>query len=186
MRVAVYDKSPGPGLGQWGLKLSWVVGCWLFKLFGKIDAYYGAESWADALAWLTAQKKPLLHIQYWGHGSQGLVYLAGKYAHASTFAPLASSVTPESVIWFRTCSTFGGPAGYNFSQQLSGLLNCTVAGHTRIIGPLQGGLHTRKPFTPASWPVDEMELVAKSWLPVWARWGNNTVTCLSANIPKGW
>lgn len=39
MKVTVYDKNPGVGAGQWFLKTSWLVGCWLQKLFGKVDAW---------------------------------------------------------------------------------------------------------------------------------------------------
>lgn len=185
MKVTVYDKNPGPGFDQWWLKTFWLIGCWLQKLFGKVDAYYGASSWADALTWLANQKAPLTSIQYWGHGSPGQVWLAQMAMPMGAWTAVAHSVRPDTVIWFRTCSTFQGKAGFDFSKKLSDMMNCTVAGHTRVIGPLQGGLHTRKPRTDPSWPITEAEF-PKSWWPSFWRWGNNTVTCLATKIPAGW
>jgi len=185
MRVTIYDKNPGVGIQQWGLKLSWFLGCWFQKLIGKVDQYYGATSWADALGWLAKQEGTFESVQYWGHGSPGVVWLAQKACSVHDFSFLKTKVTPQSIVWFRVCSLFQGQKGYDFSQKLSNLLNCTIAGHTRIIGPLQGGLHTRKPSTAPSWPVDEGEF-PKSWWPEVLRWGNNTITCLATKIPNGW
>ena len=185
MRVTVYDKNPGKGFSQWFLKLTWFVGCFVQKLFGKVDDYYGAESWEDALSWLKSREGEFTSIQYWGHGSPGHVWLAGSYVTTTALVTLKTKVTPSTVLWFRTCSTFQGQAGHVFSQRLADGLGCVVAGHTRVIGPLQGGLHTRKPNTPPSWPVEEGEF-PKSWWPSYLRWGNNTVTCFATKIPEGW
>lgn len=185
MKVTVYDANPGVGFNQWFLKTSWLVGCWLQKLFGAVDAYYGATSWENAIQWLALQPAPLSSIQYWGHGSPGCVYLAQKNIVPLGFYALRDSVTSKTVIWFRTCSTFQGARGQHFAMALADLLQCTVAGHTRIIGPLQGGLHTHVAAQSPSWPVSEGEL-PKSWLPSWIRGGNNTVTCLATKIPQGW
>ena len=184
MRVTIYDKNPGVGLSQKFLALSWLVGCWLQKLFGKVDKYYGASSWKDALEWLTKQGT-LTSIQYWGHGSPGCVWLAEQNSPVSQFHVLKPCVTADTLLWFRTCSTFQGAAGHTFSEHLSNDLNCTVAGYTRIIGLFQGGLHTRKPHTLPSWPITDVEF-PKSWLPQWLRWGNNTITCFTTKIPDGW
>jgi len=184
MRVTIYDKNPGEGFSQKFLATSWLVGCWIQKLFGKVDDYYGASSWDDALAWLQKQGQ-LDSIQYWGHGSPGQVYLAGFMLPVGFLGPIKSQVTPLTVVWFRTCSTFQGGPGDRFSGALANQLGCVIAGHTRVIGPLQGGLHTRKPNTLPSWPGTEGEFPA-SWWPSWARWGNNTVTCLATKIPPGW
>jgi len=184
MRVTIYDKNPGPGFSQWFLKTMWMLGCWLQKVFGKVDAYYGATSWDDAFMWLNRQGM-ISSLQYWGHGSPGYVWLSGYNLPISSFELLKSKVTPETIIWFRTCSTFQGALGHAFSTKLTDLLKCTVAGHTRIIGPFQGGLHTRKPGVAPSWPMSEGEF-PKSWWPSFWRWGNNTITCLATKIPKGW
>jgi len=184
MRVTIYDKNPGEGFSQKFLATSWLVGCWIQKLFGKVDDYYGASSWDDALAWLQKQGQ-LDSIQYWGHGSPGQVYLAGFMLPVGFLGPIKSQVTPLTVVWFRTCSTFQGGPGDRFSGALANQLGCVIAGHTRVIGPLQGGLHTRKPNTPASWPLTDGEM-PPGLIPVYWRWGNNTVTCLATKIPPGW
>lgn len=185
MRVTVYDKNPGVGFIQWCLKTSWFLGCFLQKILGLVDAYYGAESWDDALKWLEAQPGPLMSIQYWGHGGPGRVWLAQKMMPQDLLLPLKTKVLMDSVIWWRTCSTFQGAAGYAFSAHLADSLNCVVAGHTRIIGLIQGGLHTRRPHEPARWPIEEAE-PKSSWLPSWAVWGTHTVTCCRTTIPEGW
>lgn len=188
MRVNIYDKKPGPGVNQWFLKTFWWFGCFIQKLFGKVDDYYGATSWDDALTWLSSKPDGTLSsIQYWGHGSPGAVYLAGEVLSWSKFiTAVRSKVTPASLVWWRVCSSFQGPQGYVFSKKLADELNCTIAGHTREIGPMQGGLHTRKPQTDPSWPLTEGEL-PKSWLTSigWAG-GNNTIFCLTTKIPDGW
>lgn len=185
MHVTVYDAKPGPGFSQWFLKTCWFLGCFWQKLIGRVDAYYGATSWDDALTWLDEQPKPLMSIQYWGHGSPGVVWLAGVPNHGDDFRRIQSHVISTSVLWFRTCSTFQGPQGHDFSSKVSTMLDCIVAGHTRIIGPFQGGLHTRKPNTVANWTIGEGEF-PKSWWPPHMRWGNNTITCFGTRIPKGW
>lgn len=185
MRVTIYDKNPGKGLGQWLLKTSWLVGCWLQKLLGLVDDYYGASSWQDAVGWLQRQSGLFTSIQYWGHGSPGCVWLAGQPMGVNDLLPLRYRVEPTSVLWFRTCSTLQGQGGYAFSERLTGALGCIVAGHTRIIGLFQGGLHTRTPNAAPSWPVDEGEYTGKlpaHLFPV----GNNVIFCLRTRIPDGW
>jgi hypothetical protein len=187
MRVTIYDKNPGQGFSQWFLKTSWLVGCFIQKLFGKVDDYFGASSWEEASAWLEQQPTPILSIQYWGHGSPGRVWLAQRQLRLEYFDCLMGRITRDTVIWFRTCSTFQGTLGLAFSQEYSTALNCTIAGHTRIIGPLQGGLRTRTPGSFPSWSVHDTEFSKYgSWIPVWARWGDHTVTCLATKIPEGW
>jgi hypothetical protein len=185
MRITIYDKNPGPGIGQWLLSFSWRVGCFLQKLFGKVDKYYGAESWEDACYWIELQNVELSSVQYWGHGSPGTVWLAGKEIPLSRFIyALKWYVSPETVVWFRTCSTFQGSVGHSFSWLLANELNCIVAGHTRIIGLVQGGLHTRRPNTMPSWPVTEGELENAKW--PYVELGNNSIFCLTTKIPNGW
>jgi Domain of unknown function (DUF4347) len=186
MRVAIYDKKPGSGFNQAFLCLTWKIGCFLHKLFGKLDAYYGAESWEDAFKWLETRPGLLTSIQYWGHGSPGCVWLAQINVDRSQFKRLVTKVTPNTVLWFRTCSTFQGQKGFDISEYLTKLLGCTVAAHTRTIGILQSGLHTRKPNQPPSWPVTEGDDGPKWAVSVGLQFGNNTIFCLRASIPKGW
>lgn len=184
MRVVIYDKKPGAGVTQWLLMASWAVGSLIQRLFGPVDARYGATSWDDALQWILARPKPVTSVQYWGHGSNGRVWLSQISVTASQWLQIKPKLAENALLWFRTCSTFAGREGHEFSRALADGLNCTVAGHTRIIGLLQGGLHTRKPNTPASWPIEEGELSNSKW-PYFQK-GNNTVTFLATKVPEGW
>jgi hypothetical protein len=185
MRLTIYDANPGKGFSQWFLKTSWLVGCWLQKRLGAVDEYYGATSWDDVFQWLLSLKQPIDSLQYWGHGCPGNVFLAGKTLDLKMFFQMIPQIHVSSVIWFRTCATFQGAQGQSFSRALADMLNCTVAGHTRIIGPVQGGLHTRRPQTDPSWPVTEAE-PPKTWWPNHMKWGPNSVTCLATKLPAGW
>jgi hypothetical protein len=185
MRVAVYDKNPGAGFSQRFLAFTWLVGCFLHKLFGKLDDYKACSSWDEAIGWLLSREGTLTSIQFWGHGSPGALWNNGKAAYESTFLKLKPKVTRESIIWFRACSVFQGQRGWDFSRTLANGLGCTVAGHTRIIGLLQGGLHTRQPNQSPIWPITEGELsgpLAKSGM----AFGNKTIFCLRATVPPGW
>ena len=186
MRVAVYDKNPGTGIWQAFLAFTWLAGCFLHKLFGKLDDYYGATSWEEAFKWLETRPKPLNVIQYWGHGSPGTAWLAQMKLPQDMFKRLVKSTDQASLVWFRTCSTFNGKPGYDFSEYLTKLLSCTVAGHTRTIGVLQSGLHTRKPGQAPSCPLDEADVGHPWFVGLGLQWGNNTILCLRASIPEGW
>jgi hypothetical protein len=186
MRVAIYDKNPGYGLWQHFLALTWRIGCCIHWVFGKLDAYYGASSWDDAFKWLESRPGMLTSVQYWGHGSPGTAWLAGKPIDVTQFKRIQHKVVPATVLWFRTCSTFQGESGHTVSKYLTNLLGCTVAAHTRIIGVFQGGLHTRRPGEEPSWPVTEGEFPNSKLAQLGLKWGNNTVLCLAARIPKGW
>lgn len=187
MRVAIYDNNPGGG-GAWQsfLRWTWVVGCFLHKLFGKLDDYYGAVSWDDAFTWLESQKKPLTMIQYWGHGSPGSVWLAQKRCDEIQFKRLAGSVTKDSVLWFRSCSVFADQRGYAFSQVVSNTINCVVAGHTCTVGIFQPGLHTRKPGQAPTWSQHEHDWGSPWLVGIGLQWDARTIFCLRASIPKGW
>jgi hypothetical protein len=186
MRVAVYDRKPGAGVAQWFLSLSWRIGCFLHKLFGLLDDYHGAASWDEAIGWLLRRPALLSSIQYWGHGSPATVWLAGKPAGSDVFLKLKPKVIITSIVWLRVCSAFQGRAGQTFATRLAEGLGCTIAGHTRIIGVLQGGLHTVRPGTAPCWPESEagesVSFCSRNGL----RLGNNTVICLRATVPDGW
>lgn len=185
MRVTIYDKNPGTGLMQKFLKTSWLVGCWFQKLVGAVDDYYGASSWEDAKAWLVKQETPLTTIQYWGHGSPGIVWLAGTPIYTSQWLSLKPFLSPDSLVWFRVCSSFQGRAGQAFSKRLADGLGCTIGGHTRIIGLWQGGLYTLAPNSMPSWSVDE-GINISNIRDDFKFWNKHTILCLGTSIPKGW
>lgn len=183
MRVVIYDDDRSAD--QAFLRRSWQVGCALQKSLGFVDETLAASTWESAFAWLASRKAPLTSIQYWGHGQPGQVLMARVPMRVSDWAVVKPLLTRETMVWFRTCSTFQGQAGHDFSNELTSLLDCVVAGHTRIIGPTQGGLHTRRPGEPPRWPIDEGEL-PPSRVPPWLRWGTNTIFCLKTQVPAGW
>lgn len=184
MKVIIYDAKPGSGFGQWLLMMSWAIGSKLQKLFGFVDDVYGAESWTAAGLWLKDRSTEYSQIQYWGHGSPGNVWLNGRTMDWDFFLPIKNKLTRNSLIWFRTCSTFQGKRGHMLATHLANSLNCVVAGHTRVIGLLQGGLHTLAPMNLPSWPLEEGE--PKSKIPSYLLWGPNTITCFQTKIPEGW
>ena len=188
MKVTLYDKNPGKGAMQTFLKLSWLVGCWLQKLFGHVDDYHGIGSVDEMRVWLKSKDTTFSSIQYWGHGSPGIVWISGKAHGATSWFWLTPLLRSDSVIWFRVCSLFQKAAGESFSITLANHLNCNVAGHTRIIGIWQGGLHTRPPNSIPSWsPEEGTEIRKLSWLGDHFRfWNKNTIFCLRTSIPKRW
>lgn len=186
MRVTVYDKNPGPRTMDKFLRFTWWLGCWFQKLIGAVDAYKGVTSWQEAQDWLLAQPAPLTMVQYWGHGSPGTIWISQQPTNAAHWKALKPQMATDSIVWFRVCSSIQGDRGYAFAIELSNALNCTVAGHTRIIGVFQGGLHTLKPGAIASWPLTEGEFKDSKLAGMGLKWGNNTVICLATKIPKGW
>lgn len=188
MKVTFYDKNPGKGAGQAFLKLSWLVGCWLQKLFRQVDDYHGIGSVEEMKAWLESKNTTFSSIQYWGHGSPGTVWVSGKPYGVLSWFWLAPFIERESLVWFRVCSLFQGTVGEKFSITLANNLGCNIAGHTRIIGIWQGGLHTRPPHSLPNWALEEGTEVRKwSWLGDHFRfWNKNTIFCLKTSIPKGW
>lgn len=187
MKVTIYDAKPGPGVGQWFLKTSWRVGCALQKFFGAVDEYHGAESWDDAVAWLLT-KQNITSLQYWGHGSPGIVWLAQKPMPYGALLPVKAALAPFALVWFRCCSVFQGRAGYAFAKTLADAMGCTVAGHSYIIGLWQSGLHTHRAGWHCGWSIDEgaEKLRCPRWPTYLRPWLPRTVFCLTTEVPKEW
>lgn len=187
MKVNIYDRVAWPGFMQWCLKTSWLLGCVFQKLIGVIDDYYGAESWEDAMAWVKKLPEPIEQLQYWGHGSPGVIWLAGNAVPTKNWLQLKPYLSgSDALIWFRVCSSFQGKEGHAFSKAVADGLNCTAAGHLWTIGLWQPGLFTRQPFTKPTWPVDEGAVEPK-WRPDLQPWLiRRTIICLRWWIPKGW
>lgn len=169
LRVMIYDATwHGSKPDQWFLTTSWILGGWLYRALGRIDEVYGATSWLDAVAWLNAvdQGREIAEIQYWGHGRWGRVMIGTDRLDARVldddahpmhdpFRAVAARLTPASLVWFRTCMTFGTAVGQRFASSCARFFGCRVAGHTYVVGPLQSGLHSLAPGEVPSWPVDE-------------------------------
>lgn len=189
MRVVVFDKNPGPGFDQWLLKTCWLLACWFQKLVGWTDDYYGAESWLDAEQWLIHREETLTSVQYWGHGSAGVVWLGQKPMPVWTLTNIRKRLCgPSAVVWFRCCSVFQGAKGQLFAKRALGELDCRVVAHTYSIGLWQPGGHSVRPSQPEpSWPVGEgAELEGALWPDYLRPWLPNTVFCFKTLVPPEW
>jgi len=189
----VYDRNASAGRF---LVLIWRIGAWLYAALGRIDEWYGATSWSDALSWLASHRptEPLEEIQFWGHGEAGMARIGESELDVSMLHPthrdhralvgVRLRLKPETLWWFRTCSTYGSAEGHEFAHAFTDFLGCRTAGHTFIIGPLQSGLHSLSPGQKPGWPVDEGTREGK---PAWSKLGApNTITFLGGKVPKGY
>ncbi|MGH7294356.1 MAG: hypothetical protein ACRELB_05465 [Polyangiaceae bacterium] len=167
LRLLVYDGTSKPG--ERLLRTAWSRGARLYRGLRRIDAHHGAASWSDALDWLTSfgSAEPIAEIQVWSHGKWGLALIGDDALTARAFDrghalrprmdALRARMLPRgaSLVWFRTCETFGAEAGRRFAERVAGELDARVAGHTYVIGALQSGLHGLVPGATAHWPVSE-------------------------------
>ena len=196
--IMIYDSSDWAGKE---LRFSWITGGKFYKLFHSVEHNAGFDNWIDAIDWILSVEpdRKINSIQYWGHGSQGKVWMNGSNINVRSFVDsselnkklilLKKRLTPESVIWFRCCNVFAGNEGKYFSIISSQFFECKIAAHTFIVGPWQSGLHTISPGSRPTWPINEgLEIqddgtIKKLWSTPWAP---NTVFCLSNKIPEDW
>jgi hypothetical protein len=195
MRAIVYDKTCVKTRGS--LSPIWAAGARMYKGLGRADAIQGVASWDEALTWLGTQREPIDEIQYWGHGKWGLAYVAEDVFDAGALTArrpqldaIRERLTPNSLIWFRTCETFGAKPGIDFAERLSNYFGARVAGHTYIIGFNQSGLHGLAPGARADWSPSEGLAEGTPEQPVrakWSRpWRTRTVTALTGSVPENW
>lgn len=195
----VYDRTcTGTGLRP-GLTHSWIAGWWLYKALGRLDNAIGVSNWSQALEWLAGQPGPIDEIQYWGHGKWGQLFVAEdcldihslepNSSHAPALDTIAAKLHPSSLIWFRTCESFGALEGQAFASAWAERMRCRVAGHTFIIGAWQSGLHSLVPGQIPDWPSDEGLAIGTPDAPIEAHWSSrgapNTIHCLNGAIPGG-
>ncbi len=195
----VYDRTcRGPWLGP-GLTFVWRVGGWLYRQLGRLDAVYGAASWAEALDWLARYQDGcmLAEVQFWGHGNWGCAKIAGERFDVDMLDPedlrhgelvrVRDRFTPDGLWWFRTCETFGRPVGRSFARRFADFLGVRVAGHTYVIHWAQSGLHSLRPGEEPSW-ADTEGVHADGRRK--GRWSSflfpNTISCLTGRIPADW
>jgi hypothetical protein len=200
LRLVVYDATQqrrAPRL----LGLSWRYGTTLYRGLGRVDAAYGARSFEDAFDWLKRHEPstPVSELQFWGHGKWGRIFvdtepldrgvLAPTHRHHSGFQALVRRLTPNALLWFRTCETFGASAGHDFATALTEATGARVAGHTHVIGFYQSGLHCLRPGELPSWSSSEGLASGTAQSPVRALPSSpgapNTITCLTGSIPEG-
>lgn len=183
-----------------GLTVPWFAGSVLYRGLRRIDRSKGVASWPEAFAWLAESDEPIEELQYWGHGQWGrflvdsdalteFALLSGHEYNAG-LRVLRDRLTPDALVWFRTCSAFGANKGIAFAEGLADFLRVRVAGHTHVIGFNQSGLHGLEPGARADW--DPAEGLAKGTPEApekakWSRpWATRTITCLHGAVPEAW
>ena len=194
----IYDRTcHGPGPLP-GLTLTWRLGGWLYRMWGRLDGVYGASSWAEALHWLATYRseRSIAEVQFWGHGNWGCAKIAGE----SFDVGILSAADPrkeeldqvrdryeaQGLWWFRTCETFGRPVGHEFARRFADYIGVRVAGHTYVIHWAQSGLHSLTPGESPNWSVDE-GVVAGRRKGLWSTFRSpHTISCLHGQVPDGW
>lgn len=155
-----------------------------------------ATSWHQMVVRLLRLEKQFTELQFWGHGSPGHVYIAGKrleYGKSITpsafdkdFKELGQRL--DGLLWWRTCATFAGKQGRAFCHGLAEYLDCDVAAHTFNIGFWHSGLHAYKVGDLMDW--DENEGIKKgSYDRIESIQGSywfdpNTIPCWEMDLPE--
>lgn len=177
-----------------------MAGAFLYGALDRIDAWYGAASWSEALHFLSTFGAPkrIREIQFWGHGNWGNAKIDGEpldtnslqrgHAHHDSLHRLRDRFTEDALWWFRTCETFGTERGQAFARAFADFLNVRVAGHTYVIWCAQSGLHTLRPGQDPDWSPDEGRSEKRP--DERARWSTftapNTVSFLTGSVPEGY
>jgi hypothetical protein len=200
LRLVVYDATQRSRQPK-ALGYSWQYGCHLYRALGRVDAAFGAHSFEEAFTWLNDYEpsRAIGELQFWGHGKWGRVFieresldrdvLRPSHAHHAAFNAFRERLTPDALLWFRTCETLGARPGRDFAAALSDATGARVAGHTFVIGFYQSGLHCLRPGATPHWSdseglargsANQPELALPS-----APNAPNTITCLTGRIPDG-
>lgn len=201
LRLIVYDATQVRRKPV-GLGLSWQYGSRLYRGLEMADAAYGARSFADAFAWLTKHERsrPIRELQFWGHGKWGRIFidaesidaavLDAKHVHYAGFRAFRERLSPNALLWFRTCETLGARSGQDFAAALGDATGARVAGHTFVIGFFQSGLHCLGPGRRPHWSQSEGLASGSAEAPRTALpsgpFAPNTITCLNGDVPEGY
>lgn len=204
LRLLVFDRTCRGRPLLPGLSHAWGAGAALYRMFGRLDATRGVESWEEALDFIASHRRdePLAEVQFWGHGKWGSARVGTQKLdiralrrHDALYPGLCAvqkrfATHGDGLWWFRTCETLGARPGHELARDLADHLGARVAGHTFIIGHVQSGLHSLQPGHTPSWPDDEglregtPTAPKRAW---WSRWGRpNTITCWHGRIPAGY
>lgn len=188
MKLAIYDAAENSPVG-W----SWATGAKLYKAMGYFQHVVAAHSWDDGLRRVNdlTSRYRINEIQFWGHGSPGKVFVAGKWldvdgAHKIPLTRLGSSLEPNSFVWLRTCASFAGVPGRTLATELVSMLNARVAGSTFNIGfPWHSGQHSLRPNAVPAWPITE-GLDVKGQPMGSAKKSPHTVPFAAMSLPDAW
>ncbi len=198
LRLVVFDATQRKRAPR-ALGYSWQYGTQLYRALGRVDAAYGASSFADAFDWLARHEaeRPIGELQFWGHGKWGRCFIDRESVGRELLAPghqqhlaferFRARLEPDALLWFRTCETLGARAGHDFAMALADATGARVAGHTFVIGFFQSGLHCLRPGTKPTWSSSEGLLRGSADAPEAALpsapTAPNTITCLTGQIP---
>lgn len=180
--LVVYDSTV-----QWWLAYLFAIAAFCYKKLGIITEYFPATSWYT-VPWIKLSGgKAFDEVHFWGHGTFGGAYiefvnlLTALRASPYMIQELKQVIHPAGLLWLRSCSSFGCTQGHYFAEELSKILDRTVAGFTYAIWTFQSGGKILLPNEKAYWPV--MEGVNTRWskpgLP-------QTVLCVQNTIPQSW
>ncbi|RYZ04028.1 MAG: DUF4347 domain-containing protein [Myxococcales bacterium] len=198
LRLIVYDRTQRLRAPR-ALGYSWQYGTYLYGALGRTDGAYGARDFGGALRFLTTYEpsRPIRELQFWGHGKWGKIFvdrdaldrrvLEPGHRYHDLFRAFRQRLTPDALLWFRTCETLGARAGQDFAQALGDATGARVAGHTFVIGFFQSGLHCLKPGQTPDWSATEGLSSGTAEAPERAHASTpdapNTITCLDGRIP---
>jgi hypothetical protein len=198
----VYDRTCRGRRLLPGLSHSWWAGGHLYRWMGRVDAFAGVSSWAEALDWLAAFEpdRPIAEVQYWGHGKWGVARIArepiDRFALADIhplrprLEAIRERLAADALWWFRTCETFGAQPGLDFARAWTDFFGGRAAGHTFIIGPWQSGLHLLRAGQAPHWSREEGLREGTPEEPRRAHWSRprapNTITCFHGQVPAGY
>ncbi|MGE0703715.1 MAG: hypothetical protein AB7F99_05830 [Vicinamibacterales bacterium] len=173
LNVVVFDSTQTqlvPGLTYW-----WRAGSTLARMAGRVDVVVRADDWTPALREIAAAVRSrstpdcparIGQMQFWGHGCDGAMLLAGRrldtrsFARESPHRPLLDELRSlmdanQGSVWFRGCNTFRGDEGGRFAREAADFFGVPVVGHTFIIWALQSGTHILAPGETPGWSTSE-------------------------------
>ncbi len=201
LRLVVFDATQRQRQPR-ALGYSWQYGTHLYRALGRVDAALGARDFQQTFEWLKTHEpeRQIAELQFWGHGRWGRIMIDGEmldrqllspaHPHHAGFERLRERLTPNALIWFRSCETLGAKVGQDFAARLADATGARVAGHTFIIGFLQSGLHCLRPGMTPHWSSSEGLARGSAEAPEAALSSTpnapNTITCLTGSIPDGY
>jgi hypothetical protein len=195
LRLMLYDRScRGRGLGL-GLSHAWAAGGALYRALGRIDAWYGAWSWAEGLDWLleVGGERPVAEIQFWGHGEWGGLWIDEELLTAAALEPghylhdrlerLKARLGQDALWWFRSCDVFGTRSGHELARAWTRFFGCRAAGHTYQVMFFQSGLHVLAPGEEPTWSTEEGVVPGLAHAGDSSVLAPRTITCLHNKVP---
>ncbi|MDA7915721.1 DUF4347 domain-containing protein [Verrucomicrobia bacterium] len=191
INIVVYDKSETPppctfpkkrptsvggfkDISPFSLAFWWKTGGDLNQMRGAGDILIGANTWKGGLRKIVQELRKrseddpvkIGSLQFWGHGTDGAMLLAGSALDSSAFDEdaehrklldeIRGHLDPrQGSVWFRGCHTFRGKEGQAFAKTAADYFKVPVVGHTYLIWLLQSGTQVLKPGAKPDWTVSQ-------------------------------